>query len=341
MGYKALFSRCSSQKAGVCILFNNNFNLQIHKYFLDPKGRFIICDIVADGKSHTLANIYVPNEDDPSFFQSFFQQLSSFNCEEIIIGGDFNLALEVEIDKKGGLARTHINSLKVTRNFSESLGLVDIWRILNSDVKRYTWRRNQPKVHCRLDFFLVSQSSSCNVTHADIVPGYKTDHSMITLNLSLHSNPRGNGFWKLNTSLLSEIGYVDEIKLTIQNTADEYKDDELVNPALLWEMIKLKVREKSISYSASKKRKTKERDYLLEREIILLEKQLDSMNNTDPSYHTVVEEISILKGEQEKILEYRTKGAIIRSKTQWYNEGAKNSSDFFLILRRDTLNKGQ
>ena len=77
---------------------------------------------------------------------------------------------------------------------------------------------------------------------------------MITLNLSLHSNPRGNGFWKLNTSLLSGIDYVDEIKLTIQNTADEYKDGELVNPALLWEMIKLKVREKSISYSASKKK---------------------------------------------------------------------------------------
>ena len=251
--YKALSSCCSSQKAGVCILFNNNFNLQIHKYFLDPKGRFIICDIVADGKNHTLANIYAPNEDDPSFSQSFFQQLSSFNCQEIIISGDFNLVLDVEIDEKSGLARTHINSLKVIRNFSESLGLVDIWRILKPDVKRSTWLRNQPKVRCRLDFFLVRQSSSCSLTHADIVPGYKTDHSMITLNLSLHSNPRGNGFWKLNTSLLSEIGYVDEIKLTIQNTTDEYKDDELVNPALVWEMIKLKVREKSISYSASKK----------------------------------------------------------------------------------------
>ena len=53
---------------------------------------------------------------------------------------------------------------------------------------------------------------------------------MITINLSLHSNDRGNGFWKLNTSLVSESGYVDEIKLIIQSTADEYKDDESVNP---------------------------------------------------------------------------------------------------------------
>ena len=57
-GYRALFSCCSSNKAGVGILFNNNFDLQIHKVFSDPNGRFIICDIVADGKRLTVANIY-------------------------------------------------------------------------------------------------------------------------------------------------------------------------------------------------------------------------------------------------------------------------------------------
>ena len=30
-GYKALFSRCSSSKVGVSILFNNNFNLSVIK----------------------------------------------------------------------------------------------------------------------------------------------------------------------------------------------------------------------------------------------------------------------------------------------------------------------
>jgi len=44
-------------------------------------------------------------------------------CGEIIIGGDFNLVLDVEKDKRGGLARTHKNALKVIRDFSENLGL--------------------------------------------------------------------------------------------------------------------------------------------------------------------------------------------------------------------------
>ena len=68
---------------------------------------------------------------------------------------------------------------------------------------------------------------------------------MVTLNLSLHSNPRGPGFWKLNynTSFLTETAYINLVKATIQETQDEYKEDDSVNPALLWDMMKLKVRD--------------------------------------------------------------------------------------------------
>ena len=190
-----------------------------------------------------------------------------------------------------------------------------------------------------VDFFLVSESLTCDITHSDIVPGFKTDHSMITLTISLHSNPRGNGFWKLNTSLLSEISYIEQVKITIQQTADEYKEDDSVNPALLWEMIKLKVREKSVSYTASKKVATQKRENQVEREIAALEKILDTTDSTALLYHIAAEKIDILKGDLEKILEYRTKGAIIRSKSRWYNEGEKNSR-YFLNLEKRHFKQG-
>ena len=102
----------------------------------------------------------------------------------------------------GGLARTHQNSLNVINAFCENEDLVDVWRVLNPDSARFTWRQKRPEVHCRLDFFLVNQSILCNTNKADILTGYKTDHSMITLPFSVHSNDRGKGFWKLNTSFL-------------------------------------------------------------------------------------------------------------------------------------------
>ena len=55
---------------------------------------------------------------------------------------------------------------------------------------------------------------------------------MIVLEISLHSNTRGRGFWKLNTSFLIETEYINQIKLIIQQTKDEYREDEFIVPCL-------------------------------------------------------------------------------------------------------------
>ena len=333
-GYQAIFSTYKSNKAGVCILFNNNFDFQIEKTYTDPQGRFIICDIKTNEKCFTLGNIYAPNEDNPTFFLDFFDHLADFKCDDIIIGGDYNLVLDLEKDKMGGLTKTHQNSVKVVQEFSEKLDLVDVWRILHPDTSRFTWRQRHPKVHCRLDFFLVSQSTVNITTLADIVPGYKTDHSMTTLCLSLHSNLRGPGFWKLNTSFLTELDYVNQIKTTIQETLDEYKNDESVNPSLLWEMIKLKVREKSLRYSKSKTKQAKQREKFLEQTIARLEADLDNKNSDEMHSLHLEEQLNESRLELEKIIEIRTKGAILRSKTKWYNEGEKNTKYFLNLEKR-------
>jgi len=70
---------------------------------------------------------------------------------------------------------------------------------------------------------LTSQGLLGSVISANILPGFKTDHSMITLNISLHSNPRGPGFWKLDTSLLANKDYIDLIRLTIHETQNKYE----------------------------------------------------------------------------------------------------------------------
>ena len=57
------------------------------------------------------------------------------------------------------------------------------------------------------------------------MPGYKSDHSdLVTLKLS---NTSGRGFWKLNTSLLTESEFINQIKSN-QQTKHEYASDEFV-----------------------------------------------------------------------------------------------------------------
>ena len=53
----------------------------------------------------TLANIYAPNKDNPAFFDLFYH-LSEFNGHDIVIVGDFNLVLDLEKDKRGGVSKT-------------------------------------------------------------------------------------------------------------------------------------------------------------------------------------------------------------------------------------------
>ena len=91
------------------------------------------------------------------------------------------------------------------------------------NTKRFTWRRRNPEIQCHLDFFLISVSLISTTSRADILPGFKTNHSLITLHLTNNTNPRGPGFWKLNTSLLSDEEYIDLIKKTIKEVVNESK----------------------------------------------------------------------------------------------------------------------
>ena len=103
--------------------------------------------------------------------------------------------LDVKEDKKGGFPRTHQNALKIINQNCEKLNLhvTNIWRTLNADKHRYTWCRKKPEIQCRLDFFVISSELIWDINLADVVPGYKTDHSMILLKIALKvtSNLRG------------------------------------------------------------------------------------------------------------------------------------------------------
>ena len=281
------------------------------KNYLHPAGRYIICDLMANGKLVTLVDVYASNEDDPDFFKTVSEYIEDFQKDEVVIGGDFNLVLNVEKDKKDGLPRTHKNVRKTVCEIAEQFDFVDAWRLLNLDTSRYTWRRKQPEVHCRLDFFLVSQSFMGNVVSADIVPGFKTDHSLITLNISLHTNPRGRGFWKLNGSLLSNTDYIDMIKQAIEQTKEKYTDDNLVNPSLLWEMIKMKVRKKSVSYAIGKKRKEIDKEHILEKSAPF-EKELGLPSITTQYKNILIEKLEMYRKELEEFVCWRTQGAILR-----------------------------
>ena len=179
-----------------------------------------------------------------------------------------NLVFEVQKDKKGGRPVTLNNSSKEVKHISNVLDLIDIWRCLYQEDKRFTWRRRKPDIHCRLDFFLTSSTLSTAITNADILPGFKTDH------LANNANPKGPGFWKVNTSFLLDEEYVGLIKNAIIDVANGYVNNDKIDAILLWDTMKMQSRLSSLNYAWRKKAKMKSL-VKLESEVLSIKKKLE------------------------------------------------------------------
>ena len=102
--------------AGVAILISKQCNYEIHKVIADKSGRFIILDITISEQRLTLVNIYGPNKDDHQFFVELMDQVEQLPNGNRIFGGDFNIVLDMELDRKGGAKTTHFKSQEVIRN---------------------------------------------------------------------------------------------------------------------------------------------------------------------------------------------------------------------------------
>ena len=57
--------------------------------------------------------------------------------ESIIMVGDYNMVLSTSMDRKGNHT-TNPQALKEITNIMDTLELVDIWRLKNPDLVRYT-----------------------------------------------------------------------------------------------------------------------------------------------------------------------------------------------------------
>ena len=83
----------------------------------------------------------------------------------------------------------------------------------------------------------------------------------------------------------------------------------------------------------------KQRETDLEQIISRLEKEFDN-STSDTQNSNLVEQLNEKRSELEKIIKFRTKGAILRSKIKWFNEG-ENNTKYFLSLEKRHYKQGQ
>jgi len=89
-----------------------------------------------------------------------------------------------------------------------------------------------------------------------------------------------------------------------------------------------------IKYVTTEKRNLRKEQEEIEIWLTTLEEQLNHADIHDKQKKQMWCVIERKKREQDRIIEYQTKGAILRSKSRWYNEGERNTKYFLNLEKR-------
>ena len=85
-----------------------------------------------------------------------------------LILGDFNLIQDLALDREWGAMKTiWKRSCALVDRLKDSFSLIDVFRVRNKTTKRFTWRRYNPYVQSRLDFWLITESLRNDVVEND------------------------------------------------------------------------------------------------------------------------------------------------------------------------------
>ena len=334
-GNDAFFSGHSNNNEGIGILLNTNYSYTVMQHTNIVNGRLQALDILINDKEITIVNIYGPNNDDTALFNKLEEYMKENQEKTFIIGGDFNTVLNENLDKRNGRLNTHTLCRNKIKHITEIFDLIDIWRDMHPNLRQYTWHSShKPPIFCRLDYFLISQNlKNCIVSTKHNI-SYKSDHNPVVLKINILNIKRGPGYFKLNSSLLLDTLYQENVKQSINETILINRD---ANPNTLWELIKGAVRNETIKY-ATKKKKESIREEALKADI----QKLTKIITTSPSENIVNHiktELQNKQRELEEVIDIKLNGQILRSKANIIEHDEKNSKYFASLEKKKSETK--
>ena len=153
-----------------------------------------------------------------------------------------------------------------------------------------------------------------------------TDHRSVSAFLDFSAFKRGPPFFKLNTDLLKDIEFINYTKKQISEVKSM---NNLLNPHILWEAVKIKIKSAAITFGKEKARRLKQSKNTISAKLLHEETELAK----NPNNLLLQNRIFNLKSELEIIECKESEGARIRAGLKWVELGEKNNA-FFLGLEK-------
>ena len=112
-------------------MFKPKLDVTIENIIADKNGRYVISEAILNETKMVFLNIYTPN--DTTLQVHFLRDLSQsiinqYTNEKVVLGGDFNCALN-DLNKRGGRSLEYKkNVIKEFNTLLLTLDLIDTWR---------------------------------------------------------------------------------------------------------------------------------------------------------------------------------------------------------------------
>ena len=219
----------------------------------------------------------------------------------------------------------------------ETFDLLPIQRTRHPNLNIYTYISKTINVKSRLDYFLITGSFSQHVKKVGNCPSIAPDHKTIYLDLALPQNTkRGPGFWKFNNLLLNDEEYLFAIHQLIPRLHEKYF--QLEDKRLVWELIKMEIRQNTISYAKRKARNMSLREDELHKRMEKLDQIICNSNDLQ-NIEDTLKEYDSLKAEVNIIYKQKGKAAMFRSECRWIEEGERPTKYFFNLEKQNFKRK--
>ena len=139
------YSHGTNHCKGVLILVSDKLQFELKSASQDNDGRYVLIDALIQGSPFFLLNIYSPNKtsEQCTFFANILSVLDETDLSsssQLIIGFDFNVHLDAEMDNENCGRVEKKDSVKNISDIKLAYDLVDVWRVRNPDKRQYTWR---------------------------------------------------------------------------------------------------------------------------------------------------------------------------------------------------------
>lgn len=331
-GGQIWFNHGLSNSRGVAVLLPKRSPIKIEEISTELEGRLLILQLQIGEIQFVAANLYGPNEDNDQFFAQAFELIEACDDPNIMLCGDFNIAINARLDTNSRLDN-HKKKRKALLDYMDMRELGDTWRVKNPNKFQYSWKRDRLAKQCsRLDYILLTPALMARLNTAEMHPGYKSDHWRVEAVLNFETHKRGRGFWKFNTSHLKDKKFISSMEEIIDINLWNVKPN--ITPAQNWELLKLDMTSHCIQYSINKAKEQNQLIQKLEKKIqILNQRLLDCDENDTDARERVASKITqiqeFLQNEHEDI----TQRIKARNKIKWHNHGERNTKFFFNLAK--------